>query len=231
MKRICTAVLILLAVAGTGRAYAQGLYTPAGTCGFGLTADGMTQNGTTGTGATAGYSICGVADIRCSADHFWIGDKLGGQNVTANLITPSLTLYGTGGSPISAYIRVGYAIARYSSAALDTLHGTLNGNSVSILTAVYTRVGLSPSISIYPAFGLQYIEGNHNDDIGFNPSVSTSFSRTPFILNMPISFSLDSGTMFVIEPGLRVFPQLATEPSFTELSLSAGFVLPTRFPF
>lgn len=231
MKRTIASILLLLALPWGHRLCGQGIFTPGGQYGIGISADMMTQNGTNGTGATTGYSFGGIADIRFSAAHFWLGDKLGGENVSANQFTPSFSLYGTGGSPICALFRISYAIARYSSPALDTLHGTLNGNSASILTAVYTRVQVSPSVDLYPTLGLEYIEGTHNDDIGFNPSVSTSFSRTPFILDLPMAYSLPSGMLLIIEPALRVFPELAVQPSFTEFSISAGFIIPTVSPF
>jgi hypothetical protein len=124
-------------------------------------------------------------------------------------------------------VRASYSLARYSSPALDTLHGTLNGNFASILLAVYTRIPASPSGVLYPAIGREYIEGTHNDNIGLYPSVSSSFTRTPLILQLPISYSLPSGSMLVIEPSFRLFPQLAIEPSFSEFRISAGFIIPT----
>ncbi len=227
MKGIILFTILSLCTAVNRQICAQGQYLPGGTSGYGITAQAVTQGDAVGSGLSIGYSLLGTIDLSVSASHYFLSDKLAGQTIGANQLEPSVTFYGTGGSPISLLFRLSYTFERYSSAPLDATQIHLNGSYPSFEAAFFIKMPTSGSWTFYPMVGIEYIQGTHNPPSSYTSPISSPSTQTPFIMALPATLTLSSGVQLLLEPKIFFFPVVAIQPGSTELGLSAGFIFPT----
>ncbi|HMD14489.1 MAG TPA: hypothetical protein VKI62_07690, partial [Bacteroidota bacterium] len=177
MQRIVSVILMLLT--GILPLCGQSTWHPDGQCGYQLALQSSVQSGAVGIGATGGYSLWGILDLNCSAEQFFLSDKLSEQTVSASQIQPSATIVGFGGSPLSVIAHVAYTIERYHSSAFNSQPNTLNGNYVSSYYGFEFHARLSPTVMSEPTFGIGFIEAAPNPINGYDTPLSSPEARTP----------------------------------------------------
>ena len=225
MRRIVGFILMLLT--GIMPVFGQIIWHPDGQSGYQLALQSSVQSGAVGVGATGGYSLWGILDLNCSAEQFYLSDKISDQAVSASQIQPSATIVGFGGSPLSVVAHAAYTIERYHSSAFNSQANTLNGNYFSSFYGFEFHARLSPSVMSEPIFGIGFIEAAPNAINGYDTPLSSPEARTPVFFSFPMFFQNSVQHYLTVVPTLRYFPGEAIEPDQLELYVTVGFFFST----
>ncbi len=208
------------------RGRAQMLYLTDHTSGAGISALAVSQSGATGAGIELAYSYRGILEAGCSATHFFLTDKLEGNGVGVNRISPAITLHGSGGSPVSVLFSVSAIFERFASGAPDSVTSTLNTSYISVLSALYGTWAPSSSLTVYPTAGIEYRGGTHTSNATYNSATNSPSARTPLFLAAPLSVALSNGMTLNLQPAIRFYPVLAIEDATVEYDFSVGIAFP-----
>jgi len=204
MKKFYSLILVFLLSTSI---YGQGAYLERGQSGFGIGAGFLTNKDATTIGGTVGYSVSGIFDFGIGVDRVSFDQKLLGEDLSATVISPSVTFYALKQNenlPISLALGAGYDWQTYSNYALDDNNEDMTGGFFSVGGALFGYFKAPNSIRIHPSVGFSYVTGNLkvSDDKG-NEKTEKDDS-TVFSLALGLAFNTSPNNVFVISPRVGI---------------------------
>ncbi len=142
--------------------YGQGAYLERGQSGFGIGANFLTNEDVTSIGGSVGYSVSGIFDFGIGVDRLSFDQKLLGENLSATVISPSVTFYAlkqNDNLPISFALGAGYDWQIYYNDALKNNNVDMTGGFYSVGGVLFGYFQASNSFRIQPSVGFSYFTG------------------------------------------------------------------------
>lgn len=205
--------------------YGQGAYLDRGQSGFGIGAGFSTNEDVTGIGGSVGYSVSGIFDFGISVDRFSFDQKLFGEDLSATVISPSVTFYALKQNedlPISFAIGAGYDWQTYANDVLDDNNVDMTGGFFSVGGSLFGYFQASNSFRIQPSVGFSYVTGELKVEDNNGNEETEKDDTTVFGLGLGLAFNTSPSNVFVISPRVSI------SEGTTSFGVGLTFILGTK---
>ena len=205
MKSLFTVLFMLSAVCSS--IYGQGAYLERGQSGFGIGAGFSTNEDVTGIGGRVGYSVNGIFDFGIIVESFSFDQKLLGADLSATVISPSITFYAIKQNdeiPLSFAIGAGYDWQTYSNDVLDDFNIDMTGGFFSVGGSLFGYFNASESFRIQPSIGFTYVTGEVKLEDSNGNEETEKDDTTVFSLGLGLAFNTSPNNIFVISPRVGI---------------------------
>jgi len=205
MKSLFRIFIILALVCSS--TYGQGAYLERDQNGFGIGAGFSTNDDVTGIGGSVGYSVNGIFDFGIGVESFSFDQKLLGADLSATVISVSITFYAikqNDESPISFAIGAGYDWQTYSNDVLDGFNIDMSGGFFSVGGSLFGYFNGSESFRIQPSVGFTYVTGEVKLEDSNGNEETEKDDTTVFSLGIGIAFNTAPNNIFVISPRVGI---------------------------
>jgi hypothetical protein len=222
MKSFITVFIIFLFSCSI---YGQGAYLERGQSGFGIGGGFSTNEDVTGIGGSVGYSVNGIFDFGIGVESFSFDQKLLGADLSATVISPSLTFYALKQNdeiPLSFAIGAGYDWQMYSNDVLDDFNIDMTGGFFSIGGSLFGYFKASESFRIQPSIGFSYITGEVKLEDNAGNEESEKDDTTVFGIGLGLAFNISPKNIFVISPRVGI------SEGTTTFGVGLSFILGTN---
>jgi len=191
--------------------FSQSSYLEKGENGIGISGNYISDQAGKEIGGSFGMALNTFLDFGYSSAKVSLTQKLDGQDISAVVNSPYLTvtLFRQNDSiPVSCAVGAAYLDYKYSSPALSKLFITLEKTGISLDASMYGNIILSPTIKLQPLAGVNY--------------VSVNAGTTATIVHLGLSLLIKTGDSMVI----GVTPSVGLDKGNNEYELNAAIVFP-----
>lgn len=204
MKSFYTVIIVLFL---SSSVFGQGAYLERGQSGFGIGGRFSTNEDVTGIGGSVGYSVNGIFDFGIGVESFSFDQKLLGSDLSATVISPSITFYALKQNdeiPLSFAIGAGYDWQTYSNDVLDDFNIDMTGGFFSVGGSLFGYFKASESFRIQPSVGFTYVTGEVKLEDSNGNEETDKDDTTVFGLGIGLAFNTSPKNIFVISPRVGI---------------------------
>lgn len=200
--------------------FSQGEYSERGQDVIGIEGYYNASKSYSAVGGSAGYSLSGIVDLGSSFGQVFFKDKLGGKDVSAIELSPTIGLHIIKQSerlPVSLAVFVSYFYHLYTSEALAIRDITMSEHGISAGGSLYCIINPSQSLKIRPSMGIRYSSNKLEASDAAGNSFLLTEAGAYFHLGIAFYGEVAQSTVFMIGPAVYLHTDYAT------FGINAGF--------